>query len=156
MNDDAAPARTPPADDVETTLERAREAERRIGELESKLAETEASLAEARQTVDSVERRRQIDLALMDADAVDLESARLLTEVAIEGMDEPDVAKAVRELRERKPFLFKRRAGGIRASSQSPHAPGAQTDPLTGAAEDAARTGDRRALLRYLQLKRGA
>ena len=114
--------------------------------------EAYARALEAREALDAVERRQRVDRALADADAIDLESARLLTEVALGG--ESDIEGAVADLRRRKPFLFRSR--GVRAGP----APGGRApqaaEGLIEAAEEAARTGDRRALLRYLDLRRGA
>jgi hypothetical protein len=102
--------------------------------LQSRIDDLERTLTEARASLDAVERRHAIDLALLEADAADLESARLLTEVAVAAMPARDIKAAVADLRARKPFLF-------RSDADS-------------AADEAARTGDRRALLRYLRARR--
>ena len=153
---------------METTAETNKDAphaspEDRVGALESRVSELVGTLALTREALDAAERRHQIDLALVEADAVDLETARLLTEVAVSQMDDRDVAQAVRELRQRKPFLFK---GGTKPDSRPParitrhigamgaHA-GAAVSPLRAFANEAATTGDRGALLRYLRARRG-
>lgn len=128
------------------------------GALQSRVDELERTLAQAREALDSVERRHAIDLALMDADAVDLESARLLTEVAVAGLKDRDVKSAVADLKKRKPFLFRQRATSpVSAGAMSGAPP--RRDRAGAASEDAAeeaiRTGDRRALLRYLRARRG-
>lgn len=137
--------------------------EDRVASLEGKVNELVGTLARTREALDAAERRHQIDLALVEADAVDLETARLLTEVAVGQMDDRDVELAVRELRQRKPFLFKggakagsgparasRHVGamGARSAAQAPAA-------LKNFANEAAATGDRAALLRYLRARRG-
>ena len=126
--------------------------------LQARVDELERTLAEARATIDAVEQRHAIDLALIEAEAADLESARLLTEVAIAGMAERDVKAAVADLRIRKPLLFRQRtapasASGAMSSAVPPHHRG-ETE-ADSAADEAARTGDRRALLRYLRARRG-
>ena len=124
--------------------------ETQLVELQAKFDETSAALVETRKQLEAIERRQKIDQALIEADAVDLESARLLTEVAVGLMDEADVQSAVDELRRRKPFLFRRRepAGGAMSPRPRHGAPAAQ------AAEQAAATGNRRDLLRYLRTRR--
>jgi hypothetical protein len=118
--------------------------------LQQKFDETSAALAETRRQLESVERRQKIDQALIEADTVDLEAARLLTEVAVGLMDDGDVQSAVDELRRRKPYLFRRSAPPGGAMSARPR-PGA---PAQDAAEQAAVTGNRRDLLRYLRTRR--
>ena len=87
-----------------------------------------------------------------EADAIDIESARLLTEMAVASMDAPDVEAAVAELRSRKPRLF--RSSQPRAFAQSAVEDGAVDEPIAQAAADAHATGNRRDLLRYLRLRR--
>ncbi|MCB9838381.1 MAG: hypothetical protein H6813_03500 [Phycisphaeraceae bacterium] len=115
----------------------------------------EAQLAQAHEALDASERQRTIDLALIEADAVDVETARLLTEIAVMQMEEPDVRLAVSELRERKPFLFRRERGPV---SPALGAMGIGGAAVGGGLEDAAgaamATGDRAALLAYLRLRR--
>jgi molybdopterin converting factor small subunit len=121
-----------------------------------RVAELEQTLREAREALDASERRREIDVALLREEAVDLETARMLTEAAVEQMDEPDVALAVRELRQRKAFLF-RRGSANGGAAMSGHGPGDATGAsvVAEAASAAAATGDRGALLRYLRARRG-
>ena len=122
-----------------------------LAALEAKLAETEKQLAAARAATDAAERRRQIDREIAQSEAIDHETAALLTEAAVASMPEPDVRRAVRELRARKPFLFRTH----KPSAQSPaqREPAAHAD-LKQAAEDARTSGDRGLLLRYLRLRR--
>lgn len=120
---------------------------------EDKVALLESQLATAREALDAAERRHAIDMALVDADAIDLESARLLTEMAVAQMDEKDVALAVSDLRRRKPFLFRERSqmtlGAAMGAAVGPASP-------ADAARDEAKSGDRRALLKYLRARRSA
>lgn len=114
-------------------------------------ADLQTQLDEARATIAALERRQRIDDLLREADAIDLEAARLLTELAVSRMDEPDVALAVRDLRRHKPYLF--RAASPTGGMPARHEEGV-SDPAEDAAQDAAASGDRRDLLRYLRLKR--
>jgi hypothetical protein len=133
---------------------RAQAAEQQLTELRRQYTELQQSLEEAEFQVALTERRRQIDQMLIESDAIDLEAARLLTEATIDQMDDADVALAVEELRQRKPYLFRRAASpaGV-GGSMSPH-PRRNGHPASEAAEAAAVTGDRRDLLRYLRMRR--
>ena len=82
-----------------------------------------------------------------------MDAARLLTEAAVQSMDEPDVAEAVQDLRRHKPFLFYPDASAAEGLALAPQIEGAD-DPLARAAEQAQHSGDRRDLLRYLRLRR--
>jgi hypothetical protein len=129
----------------------------RAAQLDARIASLEADLAAARDAVDHAERRHQIDLALIEERAIDLESTRLLTELAVQQMPAKDVRAVVADLRRRKPFLFEP-APRARALP-GPMSPAPRTSPelaaIEHAAEEAATTGDRNALLRYLRARRG-
>jgi hypothetical protein len=122
----------------------------RIGELEGKLAAAEKSLSEAREALDAAERKTSIDRELVRQGAIDVETAALLTETAVASMEKPDVKAAIGDLRRGKPFLF-RTAPRASAMSGTP----SEVSPLDDAAAAARESGDRRALLRYLRMRRG-
>jgi len=134
---------------------RAEEAEEQLEQLQGRVNELEMALANANQTIAHVERRSEIDRELTSAKTVDLETARMLTEAVIAEMDEPDVSVAVRELCDRKPFLFacKKQAGHARVS-MSPQAPGDEGEAIGALAQRARGSGDRSELLRYLRARR--
>jgi hypothetical protein len=115
------------------------------------LDQLRTELDQARATISQLERRQRIDDLLRDAQTIDLDAARLLTEVAVTQMSEPDVAVAVADLKRHKPYLFRER-------HDSPPLMPARHDSPDPAADDAAQraaaTGDRRDLLRYLRLRR--
>lgn len=134
---------------------RAQAAERRYKELEERLSGVRGELERTREALDSAERRRQIDLLLIEAEARDLEAARLLTEAAVAQMDEVDVEAAVSELRRRKPYLFRSVDRGGSPGGRSQRYRGGAGDQLDEAAAEAAVSGNRRDLLRYLRLRRG-
>lgn len=124
--------------------------------LSERITALEAQLSQAHEALDASERQRSIDLALIEADAVDVETARLLTEIAVMQMDEPDVLLAVSDLRERKPFLFRRaRVAGVSAMGvHGVDLRGGSAGALEEAAEAALVTGDRASLLAYLRMRR--
>lgn len=128
-------------------------ADPRLAELQARFDQAQSALDETRNQLASLERRQEIDRALVEADAVDLEAARLLTEVAVGVMDKQDVQTAVDELKRRKPFLFRRTAPREGAMSPKPRRP---VSPAEDAAGEAAASGNRRDLLRYLRLRRNA
>lgn len=137
---------------------RAQEAESQLGACHDRIEELEAELAGAQEAIALTERRGMIERELTAAQAIDLETAHLLTEAAISEMDEPDVEVAVRELRARKPFLFvcddpAHKARG--ASAMSAFERGARSgDELGDLAQSARSSGDRNELLRYLRARR--
>ncbi|MEM6260572.1 MAG: hypothetical protein AAGI37_20165 [Planctomycetota bacterium] len=132
---------------------RAQAAEQQLAGLQARLDEAQQRAEQAEQTITSLERRRQIDALLAEADAIDLDAARLLTEAAVQSMDEPDIAEAVQDLRRHKPFLFHQDSSSAQGLALAPQT-GGQDDPLAQAAEQAQHSGDRRDLLRYLRLRR--
>ncbi len=142
-----------PADVLRRWQDRAAAAEETSRTLERELGSARETLRQTREALEASERRRRIDQELIEAEAVDLETARLLTDATLSRMEDPDVSDAVAEVRRRKPFLFRKRGvAGPRAA-----APGVHRDPsaeLNGLAEDARGSGDRAALLRYLRARR--
>ena len=132
---------------------RAQVAEQQLADVQARLTESQQRFTEAEQTISAMERRQRIDELLADADAIDLEAARLLTEVAVESMADPDIAEAVDDLRRHKPYLFREKGSDPGGLALAPRIEGID-DPLAQAAEQAQHSGDRRDLLRYLRLRR--
>lgn len=132
---------------------RAQAAEQQLAGLQTQLDESRHRFEQAEQTIESLERRQRIDALLVEADAIDIDAARLLTEAAVQTMNEPDVTEAVDDLRRHKPFLFHPDSSDAGGLALAPMIEG-QDDPLAQAAEQAQHSGDRRDLLRYLRLRR--
>jgi hypothetical protein len=140
---------------------RAQSAEKSLEDLKRDLAEREKTIADHARTIEQLRRREAIDAALLSAQTIDLETARLLLahELAKSAESEPDVEKAAEQLRRDKPHLFRlhgrARSGGTMsakpagADDQSP-----RMQTLSRAAADAATSGRRTDLLRYLRLRR--
>jgi len=131
---------------------RAQAAEQGANDLKGEVQDARVELEQARQSIIQLERRQKIDELLIDSEVVDLEVARLLTEVAVEMMDEPDVKMTIDDLKRHKPYLFKTRGSdgsfmAARLRESSHH----ETEQAAGRA---AISGDRRDLLRYLRLRR--
>ena len=148
---EAAPGKLVPVTEAIRYRKRAQAAEQEAGDLTERMHALERELAETRETIDHLERRQRIDALLTESDAIDLDAARLLTEVAVSGMDEPDLAAAVADLRAHKPYLFR---PSQRGGALMPPRLDATADPAESAAQRAVETGDRRDLLRYLRLRR--
>jgi hypothetical protein len=137
-----------------------------LAERETKLAEHESRLQEREQTIAAMQRTAALDQALIEADAVDLETARLLAEHACKSgarsEESPgDPQAIVDDLRRRKPFLFRHRShlatttsGAMSVKSGEADSPAAVAKTI--AAADALETGKRTDLLRYLRLRRRA
>jgi len=132
---------------------RAQQAEQQLADSQQQLQSLQSRLDEAESTIQQLERRQKIDATLATAEPIDADAVRLLTEQAIQQMDEPDVDAAVNELRQSRPYLFRqktaRRGPAMAARVDDEPAPESER-----AADDAAMTGDRRDLLRYLRLRR--
>lgn len=147
---DTPPAPQPPAPSVTDTT---------IQDIDTRVASLEGELRAAREKIKESETRRQIQRLLMEAQTIDVDSATLLAEAALkEGAATLDklgdraIAKVIDDIRRRKPLLF-RSTPKPRASAMSTRIE--QTDtPIASAAEEAARSGHRTDLLRYLRLRR--
>ena len=142
-----------PVDEARRYRKRAQAAERALAEVQRDLHDANQQLQEREKTITQIERRQQIDEVLRESDAIDLEATRLLTELTVAQMDEPDVEAAVAELKQRKPLLF--RPAARTAGAMSPRVPEhTESHALQSAAQEASATGARRDLLRYLRLRR--
>lgn len=149
------PGKLVPVTEAIRYRKRAQTAERELEEIKGRLQDLQDEAEQARETVTRLERRQQIDALLADTGAVDLEVARLLTEAAVEQMDDADVRLAIDDLRRAKPYLFRHATAASAAAM-----PAKQSDGPVRRAEEAAESarssGDRRELLRYLRLRRSA
>lgn len=150
---EASQDRLVPVNEAIRYRKRAQAAEQQLQRLQAQLNEAQQRTEQAEQTITSLERRQKIDALLSEADAIDIDAARLLTEVAVQSMDEPDLTEAVQDLRRHKPFLFHPDSSDAQGLALAPQIEGSD-DPLAQAAEQAQHSGDRRDLLRYLRLRR--
>ena len=137
-----------------------RAAAQRASALERRVVELEAELRSAREALMKAELRTEMDAALIGARSLDLETGRLVLEHELGQMDEPDVEAALARVQASKPFLFAgdggaRGGSGSTAMAAGVDAAGAGAD-LERLAAGIRETGDRRELMRYLRLRRGA
>lgn len=77
-----------------------------VGTLREEVASLQHALQDAKDTITYLEDRQQIDGLLAAANTIDIEASRLLTMVALSGMEDPDIEAAVNSLRDEKPYLF--------------------------------------------------
>ncbi len=132
---------------------RSDELEAEVERLREKVAELEAELA-------SSEFRHRLEWALTAAGAVDVPAAAALAllelDASAEGDSPPDVDALVEGLRSEKPYLFTPSAGVVATPLAGATRAAGGSSGMSEAAAEAARTGDRNALMRYLHLRRAA
>ncbi len=143
-----------PVSEAKRYRKRAQAAETILADLQGELEEKKTEVLEQQQVISDLQHRQQIDELLIEANAMDLETARLLTELAIQEMAEPSIEQAVDELQRRKPFLFRRAAPASGALSPREEGNAPLERRLGLAAAEACATGHRQDLLRYLRLRR--
>ncbi len=143
-----------PVSEVKRYRKRAQAAETILADLKGELQDKDAALSEQQDLISNLQRQRGIDELLTEAGAIDLETTRLLTELSISEVTEPDIVQAVEELRRSKPFLFRRTDRGTGAMSPRAAGVSREEDNLQTAAVDACVSGNRRDLLHYLRLRR--
>lgn len=151
-----AAERMVPVSEAKRYRKRAQAAEATLEELKAQLAENQEQIRRSEVLIESLQRRQEMDEILVEHDAVDLETARLLVEQAIAEGDAEDVASAVAELQQRKPVLFRPRKA-VQATAQAPREINGRTlrqESLERAASAASETGERRDVMRYLRLRR--
>jgi hypothetical protein len=119
----------------------------------SEVAALRRELADAKTAAEKAARRAEIERALTDAGAIDLEITTPLVEEALDGMEEPDVGEAVRGVRNREgvPVPACGRAGREELGDGGGVGSGVGLEDLAG---DARSSGDRSDLLRYLRARR--
>lgn len=150
------PENTPDTNHTENDLREAlAERTQMASDLADQLRAREAQLEDLRDRAGRLERRGAIERGLAQAGAIDTESLALLVESRLEGDADATPQRVIAQLQRERPALF--RASGARASAMSPSHPsqGAPGRAVVDRAHDDARaTGDRRALMKYLRLRR--
>ena len=141
---------------------RAQAAEKQVEDLQEQLALVEEHLHETKVQIDDAQRDQEIHQALVDAGAMDVDTARLLVQKVLdEGTGDSGgcgIEEVVRVVRERKPFLF--RADSTESNNSAVmggHLRPLHTQratPLHHAASEARHSGRKQDLLRYMRLRR--
>jgi hypothetical protein len=143
-----------PVSEAKRYRRRAQAAERQLAAVQEMLEASEAALQDTRQEARALREAQRVDDLLIEAGAIDLETTRLLTEVALSDMEKPEVLEAVAEVHRRKPFLFRNRCAKSGALGPKNTAESRSDRHVERAAVEAGTTGRRSDLLRYLRLKR--
>lgn len=140
---------------------RAQTAEQELKRLQDELGTVHTELAQAREAIDQIERRHQVDELLAKADPIDMEAVRLLTMAAIEGAEDPDLESVIADLQSGKPLLFRQpnkkdncAAVGSARSPSIPMRGRSHARTLHEAGRQAALTGRRDDVLRYMRVRR--
>ena len=124
-----------------------------VASLEEELELSRAKISDLERQLASETMQSELERQLVDAGAVDLETAIVLAELRLaEGG--VTIAEAVGSLMQSKGFLF-RRPGRTAGASALSGAPARPKESLEELAHEARETGDRRAVLRYLRRRRG-
>jgi len=116
-----------------------------------RVAELEASAAEANERAACAEQKREMEVALAEAGAIDVESAALVLAAQLRTTG-VDAREGVKRLKREKAWLFRSSSPAPASATGAPAVEGAG---LMDAADRAARSGDRRSVLEYLRLRRG-
>ncbi len=140
-------------DGREDVIQEDQTGEELVASLEEELELAQARIAELERRLASESMRTELERQLVDAGAVDLETATVLAErrLAEGGLT---VGEAVSALAQSKGFLFRKPGRSVGASALS-GAPARAKDSLEELAHEARETGDRRAVLKYLRRRRG-
>ena len=124
--------------------------------LAEQLAQANARIAQISDELDGLQIEQKLTHKLAAAGAIDLEAAVLVAKTRIDGKTEADIDSCVTQVRKEKAYLF-----GGSAPVVTPRKTASAKDRLTNnqtaleqAAKQAARTGRRADLLRYLNLRR--
>jgi hypothetical protein len=120
-------------------------------EAPDRVAELEASVMEANERALCAERQREMEVALAEAGAIDVESAALVLAPLLRTAG-VDAREGVKKLKREKAWLFRSGAPVLASATGAPAVAGSG---LMDAADRAARSGDRRSVLEYLRLRRG-
>lgn len=144
-----------PGDIADQTLtKRAQRAEAQASSLENQVVRLQSELDQSRAALTQADHLHAVDMALTQAGAIDLDAARLLAQQQLTDSPDASTDELITALTRTKPYLF-RPVQRVAHSAMSPCIDDARS-ALSDAADRAARTGDRAALLAYLRARRGA
>ncbi len=136
---------------------RAQGAEKKIEALVEQLAQAESRVCEMAEHLQSLQIEQKLMRKLAAVGAVDLETAILIAKARVEGKENVDMDGVVEQLRKEKQYLFAGQTGvGMTAKRTAGAKDRMQNSPtvLEKVAKEAAATGSRTDLQRYLKLRR--
>ncbi len=136
---------------------RAQSAEKKVEALAEQLAQVESQAREMAEQLQSLQIEQKLMRKLAAAGAVDLETAVLIAKARVEGKEKADLDGAIEQLRKEKQYLFagqaERGMTAKRTAGAKDRMQNSQT-VLEKAAKEAAVTGSRTDLQKYLKLRR--
>jgi predicted nucleic acid-binding Zn-ribbon protein len=136
---------------------RAQSAEKKAEALVEQLSQAESRVCEMAEQLQSLQIEQKLMRKLAAVGAVDLETAMLIAKARVEGKENVDMDGVVEQLRKEKQYLFAGQMGvGMTAKRTAGAKDRMQNSPtvLEKVAKEAAATGSRTDLQRYLKLRR--
>jgi uncharacterized protein YhaN len=136
---------------------RAQSAEKKVEALAEQLSQAQSQVCEMAEQLKSLQIEQKLMRKLAAAGAVDLETALLIAKAVVEGKEKADLDGVVEQLRKEKQYLF---AGQTSIGMTAKRTAGAKDrvqnsqTVLEKAAKEAAITGSRTDLQKYLKLRR--
>ena len=151
---DAGEARLVPVTEAIRYRKRAQTAEQQLGEMHKRVQTMESDLAQARESLQAIQQRQELDALLTGAQAIDLEAGRVLAEDLLARREVADGRAALAQLRRQKPWLFRRQTRQAEAMGMPARSTEDAATPSAQAAQQAFASGQRRDLMQYLRLRR--
>ncbi len=136
---------------------RAQSAEKKIEIMAEQLAESQAEATNAAEQLREVQLEQRLTRKLAGAGTVDLDAAVLIAKSRMKDSNDADLEGVVEQLKKEKPYLFGTESAGIVKVRRTAGAKDRMQNTRTiliGAAEKAAKTGNRTDLQEYLKLRR--
>ena len=128
-----------------------------VSRLASRIAELEGRLQEAQQELEASAMDRRIDALLGSAGVIDLDVGRVLVMSALEADAALGVEEAVASLKAGKGFLFNQVSDGYASgAAYAPGPSGKGGEEQVELMREAASSGDRGELLRYMRARRSS
>ena len=136
---------------------RAQSAEKKIEALAEQLAQAESQASEMAEHLQTLQIEQELIRKLAAAGAVDLETAVLIAKARVGGEEKADLDGVIEQLRKEKQYLFSGQTGGGMTAKKTAGAKDRMQNSqavLEKAAKEAAVTGSRADLQKYLKLRR--
>jgi hypothetical protein len=136
---------------------RAQSAEKKVEALAEQLAQAQSRVCEMDEQLQGLQIEQKLIRKLAAAGAVDLETAVLIAKTRVEGKEKADLDGIIEQLRKEKQYLFAGQTGvGVTARKTAGAKDQMQNSQtvLERSAKEAAMTGSRTDLQKYLKLRR--
>jgi hypothetical protein len=136
---------------------RAQSAEKKVESLAEQLSQAESQACEMAEQLQGLQIEHKLMRKLAAVGVVDLETAILIAKARVEGGEKTDLDGVIEQLRKEKQYLFTDRTGAGSAAKRTAGAKDRMQNNRTvleKAAKEAAVTGNRTDLQKYLKLRR--